>query len=715
MTLENFFGPKSVAVVGASRDEQKVGYQILRNLKAAGFEGPLYPVNPKADDVLGLTCYPSVAALPAAPDLAVVVVPSKAVPDTILALGEKGTRAAIVISAGFKETGAAGAALEEELLSRARAYDVRVVGPNCLGLMSTPARLNASFGAMPLPGAIGMISQSGALITGILDLALAQKIGFSGVVSIGNKADVDEEEFIRAFAEDPNTRVIAGYLENILDGERFIRTAERVVPEKPILVVKAGSTSAGAKAASSHTGSLAGQEAAYQCAFRRSGVIRANTIEHLFDLAMLFSEQPLPAGKRFAVITNAGGPGIMAADACESLGLQFASLTQETEKALAAFLPPAANIHNPIDVLGDSGADRYAKSIRLVVDDPGVDMVLVLLTPQAVTEPLETARAIVEISQGATKPIIACFVGHARLEESIGYLRDNHIPVYREPHRAVAALTAACDYVEWRAKPPRVIRRFAVNKIKVEKTIRRHRRMGLRLVGETDAKDILQAYGVLTPAGDLARSADEAVRIANRIGYPIVMKIASPTISHKSDFGGVRLGLRTAIEVADAYELMMMRVKRKLPEAPIDGVTVQEMVAGGKEVIVGMSYDRQFGPLIMFGLGGIYVEVLKDVAFELAPLTEDEARDLITSTKTYALLRGVRGEEATDVAAIAECLQRISQLVTDFPDIEELDINPLKVRQVGHAAVAIDARIGLRAGRTAAAEREAEGAHERRR
>jgi acetate---CoA ligase (ADP-forming) len=695
MTLEKFLAPQSVAVVGASRQEDKVGFQILRNLKDAGFQGPIYPVNPKADEILGLKCYPDVASLPEAPDLAIIVVPSKFVPDTIGACGEKGTRAAIVISAGFKETGKEGAELEHEVVARARAYDVRVVGPNCLGLMSTPPRLNASFGAMPLAGAIGMISQSGALITGILDLAQAQRIGFSGVVSIGNKADVDEEEFIRAFAEDAHTRVIAGYLENIIHGEKFIRTAEDVVREKPILIVKAGATSAGARAASSHTGSLAGQEAAYQCAFRRSGVIRAQTIEHLFDMAMFFSEQPLPAGNRFAVITNAGGPGIMAADACESMGLTFAALSPETEKELAGFLPAAANIHNPVDVLGDSGADRYEKSLRLLVNDPGVDIILVLMTPQAVTDSMGTARAMVAVAESASKPIVACFIGSGRLQESIDYLRSQHIPVYREPLRAVAAIKAACDYVAWRARPPRAIRRFAVNRIKVEKIIRRHRRMGQRLVGEQDAKDILQAYGVITPAGDLVRSPEEAVRTANRIGYPVVMKIASPDISHKSDVGGVRLNLRTPIEVQDAFELMMIRAKQKVPGATIEGATVQEMVMGGKEVIIGMSHDRQFGPLLMFGLGGIYVEVLKDISFELAPVTEEEARHLITSTRTYALLRGVRGEEATDVEAIAECIQRISQLVVDFPEIEELDINPLKVRQLGQAAVAIDARIGL--------------------
>ncbi len=695
MTLEGFLRPQSVAVIGASRDPRKVGYQILRNLKEAGFEGPLYPVNPKAAEILGLKCYKDVSELPETPDLAVVVVPAAAVPATIRTCGEKGIHAAIVISAGFKEVGAEGAALEEELVATARTYGVRIVGPNCLGIMATPSKLNASFGSMPLPGSIGMISQSGALITGILDMAQGQGIGFSAVVSIGNKADVDEEEFIRALAEDRHTRVIVGYLENILQGERFMRTAERVVAEKPILVVKAGRTAAGARAASSHTGSLAGREAAYECAFRRCGVIRAQTIEQLFDMAVLFAEQPLPQGDRFAVITNAGGPGIMAADACESYGLTFARLSEETEKKLSEFLPPAANIHNPVDVLGDSGAERYAKSLELVLADPGVDVVLVLLTPQAVTDPMGTAQAIVRSAEKSTKPVVACFVGDKEVKQAVQFMRGKGVPVYQEPYRAVAAIKATCDYVAWCNRPPRVVRRFAVNRIKVEKIFRRYRRMGVQIVGEQDAKDVLQAYGVLTPAGDLARSEEEAVRIANRIGYPVVMKIASPVITHKSDVGGVKVGLSSEEDVRDAYELMMLRVKRRMPGAQIEGVTVQEMIPGGREVIVGMSRDPQFGPLLMFGFGGIYVEVLQDVAFELAPVTEEEARNLITSTRTYALLRGVRGEEAADVEALAECIQRIGQLVTDFPEIEELDVNPIKVREVGRAAVAIDARIRL--------------------
>lgn len=695
MLLGDFFQPKSVAVVGASRQPGKVGFDVLNNLINGGFEGDIYPVNPKSKEILGLTCYPDIAAIPGKPSLAVIVLPAKIVNAAVTACGNKGIKAIVVISAGFKETGPEGAELEKKIVSRLHSYDLRMIGPNCLGFSNTHAKLNASFGAMPLPGHIGLISQSGALITGLMDMAQSQGIGFSSVVSIGNKADVNEEELIRSLAEDPNTRVITGYLENIEEGEQFIRTAKTVVPEKPILIVKSGSTSAGAQAASSHTGSLAGQEAAYQCAFRRSGVIRAESIAHLFDMAMLFAEQPLPRGDRFAVITNAGGPGIMAADACESMGLTFAKLSEETEKKLAEFLPAAANVHNPIDVLGDSGPDRYARSVEAVLSDPGVDVLMVLLTPQAMTDSGETARQILARIKDCGKTVITCFIGDEKVKDGIQVLRENSVPVYTEPIRALSAVKAACDYVRFREQPPRVVQYYPANKARVEKIIRRYRRMGQRVVGEQDAKDIIEAYGILTPEGDKVHSGEDAVRVANQIGYPVVMKVASPDISHKSDLGGVKVGLRNAEAVQDAYELMMLRMKQRAPDATVEGVNVQAMVMGGKEVIIGMTRDPQFGPLIMFGLGGIYVEVLKDIAFELAPLTREEAQQLITSTKTYNLLRGVRGESATDVTAIADCLMRVGQLVVDFPEIDELDINPLKVGEVGQAAVAIDARVGL--------------------
>ncbi len=695
MSLKNFFHPKNVAVIGASRAKGKVGFDILYNLKTGGFEGGIFPVNPKADEILGLKCYPDLASIPETPDLAVIVLPAKAVINAVRVCGDKGIKAVIVISAGFKEVGEEGRKLEQKLVNQLNVYDMRLIGPNCLGVSSTGERMNASFGAMPIDGNIALISQSGALITGLLDTAKGERIGFSSVVSIGNKADVREDELIGYFADDPSVKVIAGYLENIGEGEKFIHTVKNVVPEKPVIVIKSGRTSAGAQAASSHTGSLGGQEEAYQCAFRRSGIIRADSIEHLFDMLMLFSEQPLPGGDRFAVITNAGGPGIMAADACESAGLTFAALQDATKEKLASFLPSAANIHNPIDVLGDSDAERYATSIEMVLSDPGVDILLVLLTPQAMTDPEGTARGIIEKSKASDKTVVACFIGCEQVEQGCALLRENKIPVYREPERAVAAIRAACDYVEWCEKPPRVVKRYPVNKTRVEKMIRKYRRMQQTLIGEQDAKDIFEAYGINTPAGSLVRSAEEAVRVADRIGYPIVMKVASQDISHKSDLGGVKIGLPDAEAVADAYELMMLRMQKKAPNAVIEGVTVQEMIAGGKEVIIGMTRNPQFGPLLLFGLGGIYVEVLKDVAFELAPLTEEEAHNLITSTKTYTLLQGVRGEASTDINAIGECLQRIGQLVTDFPEIQELDINPMKVKEVGHAAVAIDARIGL--------------------
>ncbi|MBN1443741.1 MAG: acetate--CoA ligase family protein [Planctomycetes bacterium] len=694
MSLEKLLLPQSVAIIGASRVQGKVGYEIVSNILSGGFTGPVHPVNPKADEILGLECFPSVAAIGGPVDLAVICLPSPAVDKTILECGKAGIRAAIVITAGFKEIGEEGRKLEDRLVRTARQAGVRILGPNCLGLISTHVNLNASFAPlMPRQGSIAMISQSGALIAGILDKAQEGKIGFSYVVSVGNKAELDEEELLRAFAADPKTRVIAGYIENITEGEKFLRTAERVVPEKPVVLVKAGSTAAGTKAAFSHTGSLAGSEAAYECAFRRSGIIRAASIEDLFDLAQAFAEQPLPIGRRIAVITNAGGPGIMAADACEKANLTFRVLSESAVQKLQEVLPAAASTNNPVDVLGDADETRYENTLRIVMSDEGVDAALVLLTPQAMTHPAETAEAIARVYREVRKTVLVSFIGSKLVEGGIEILRENGIPQFPSPERAARALQAMADYVDWCSQPPRVIHRIPTHRVRVEKTIRRHRALGQTEVGEQAAKDILEAYGFIVPESILARNVDEARSAAERIGYPVVIKIASQDISHKSDVGGVRVGLENEEELIDGFELMMLRIQRKLPEARLDGVTVQEMKAGGREVIIGMTRDPQFGPLLVFGLGGIHVEVLKDVAFELAPITEEEACAMIERTKTFKLLRGVRGEKGVDTDTIAESLRRISQLSVDFPEILELDINPLKV--TGTEAIAVDGRIRL--------------------
>jgi len=697
MGLEQFFNPRSVAIVGASRQKSKVGYEILANMLEAGYPGKLFPVNPKAEEIAGLKCYPDLVSIGEVPDLVLIIVPAKAVPGVMEQCARTGVKAVVIITAGFREVGAEGKLLEQQVMQTARQAGIRVIGPNCLGVIVPANKLNASFGGdLPCAGGIAYLSQSGALLAAILDMANASEIGFSKLVSIGNKADVDEIDLLEAIADDQDTKVIAGYLESISDGNAFVRLAEQVSHVKPILLMKSGGTEAGARAASSHTGSLAGSETAYESAFERAGIIRCESVRQQFEFAGAFANQPLPAGERIAVITNAGGPGIMATDAIERMGLSFARLGEETMETLASKLPAAANLQNPIDILGDALADRYEFALEVVLDDPNVDVVLVLLTPQAMTECTATAEAVVRVSRKKpTKPVLACFLGAAKVEEGIRVLRAGKIPQYDSPESAVATVDAMVRYVRWRSRPKRVVKLFPVNRRKVENIIDRHLRQGMFEVGEADSKEILEAYGFVTPRGSVATTADQAANIAQQIGYPVVLKIWSPDILHKSDVGGVRLGLNSEVEVRDAFDLMMYRIPKKLPEAHILGVLVQEMCRGGKEVILGMNRDPHFGPLMMFGTGGVMVEVLKDVSFYLAPLTAEEARQMLMNTKTYRILQGVRGDAGVDIDRIAEGLQRLSQLVTEFPQIKEMDINPYVVGPEGTTPVAVDARITL--------------------
>ncbi len=699
MSFESFFNPQSVAIVGASRQKGKVGYEILKNMIEAGYPGEIYPVNRKAEEIEGLKCYPDLASIGKVPELVILVIPAKIVSEVMQECAKIGTKSVVIITAGFKEVGKKGKALEDRVVQIAKQGGIRVIGPNCLGLIVPANKLNASFGGdLPAAGAIAYLSQSGALLAAILDMANANGIGFSKLVSIGNKADVDELDLIKAVSDDKDTKVIAGYLENITDGDVFVRQAERISHIKPILLMKSGGTSAGAQAASSHTGSLTGSETAYESAFERAGIIRCNSIKQQFDYAQAFSNQPLPSGPRVAVITNAGGPGIMAADAIERVGLTFAKLDEQTIDKLKSELPPAANFYNPIDVLGDALAERYSFALNVVLDDTNVDTVLVLLTPQAMTEAEATAEAIVKISGlKSTKPILVCFLGASKVAGGVDILRKGNIPQYDSPESAVETIKVLSEYVRWRSRPKRIVKLFPVNRRKVENIVERHLRQKVREVGETESKEILEAYGFVTPKGSIATTAEQAANIAQQLGFPVVLKIWSPDILHKTDVGGVRIGLSTEQEVKDAFDLMMYRVPKKQPEAHILGVLVQEMCKSGKEVILGMNRDPHFGPLMMFGMGGIMVEVLKDVSFYLAPLTADEAKQMLINTRTYQMLKGVRGQEGVDIDKIAEGLQRLSQLVTEFPQIQEMDINPYVVGPEGTTPIAVDARMSLEA------------------
>jgi acetyltransferase len=696
MSFEKLLRPKSIAVIGASTSPGKVGYNILSNIISGGFEGEIYPVNPTVTELLGKKCYPSLKDIPLPVDCAVIVIKRDMVIPVLKECGEKGVQGVITITAGFKETGEEGKKLQLEIAHIVRQYNITMLGPNCLGLINPWHKMNASFGqALGEPGSIACISQSGALITAIQDMAASNKIGFSLLASLGNKASLDEVEFIQNLQRDEQTRVIAAYLEDISRGQEFMRVAERVGKSKPIVILKAGRTNAGAKAASSHTGSLAGADSAYKCAFDRTGVIRVDSIEHLFDVSMAFAYQPLPQGDRIAVVTNAGGPGIMMSDALEMAGLHMAKIDSETEDILKKMLPPAASVHNPVDVLGDAGGEVYAKTIDVLLASSAVDSLLVILTPQKMTDDAATAQAIVELSKKYHKPVFACFMGANTIAKGVAILQDNKIPQYPIPERAARAMLEMVRYSRYKRRPLRVVDRFVVNKYPVIKTIKTYLNRGKYEIGEHDAKNIMEAYNFNVPPGMLATSVDEAVRFANEVGFPLAMKISSPDILHKSDVGGVKIGIANMAAVEDAFELMMMRVKRKKPDALLRGVLIEKMILGGKEVILGMKKDPQFGPVIMFGLGGIFVEVLKDVVFGLAPLTAEECRTMIETTKSYKILRGVRGEKSVDIDGIVTALQRLSQLVMDFPEIEEVDINPLKAGSEGDGVYVVDARIIL--------------------
>lgn len=693
--LDAFLCPDSVVVIGASRDPEKLGHGVLSNILASGYQGDVYPVNPKADEVLGLPAYASVKDIPGKLDLAVIVIPERFVLNAVRESCEKGLKAIIVITAGFAETGVEGVRREQELTAIAQEYGVRIIGPNCLGVIDTFCPINASFAAsMPDRGRIAFMSQSGALCTAVLDLAVAEGIGFSRFVSLGNKADVDEAALLRKWKDDEQTRVVLAYIEGLPDGREFIDVAREVSARKPVVALKSGTTEAGSKAVSSHTGSLAGSERAYEAAFQKAGVLRAESLRDIFDWGLVFAYQPLLEGPNIAVVTNAGGPGILATDGLERAGLHLAQLKTGTVQTLRQALPGVANVYNPIDVVGDARADRYALALKAALEDPNVNGVIVILTPQVMTEITETAERVSKLAGQYGKPIVGCFMGEAKVRVGAEILNRNRVPNFPYPDRAVSALQAMWRYRQYLEQPKTEPDQFVVDREEVQRILNEVRADGRVTLGEAEARGVIAAYGIALPESRLARTSEEAIEIAEDIGFPVALKVASPDILHKSDVGGIRLNLRNADDVRDAFDPIMYRSRKHLPNAEIWGTLVQEMIDPGREVIVGMSRDPQFGPLILFGLGGIYVEVLKDVAFRLAPVTEREAGEMINEIRSAPLLRGVRGEKRSDLEAIVDIIQRVSQLVMEFPEIVELDINPVMVHDKG--AIALDARLSIK-------------------
>ena len=699
MPLHQFFTPASVAVIGASSDATKLGYAVLRNLVEGGYlqgERRLYPINPKAERILDLPAYPSVGAVPESIDLAVIVIPYPRVPEVLRECGEKGIPAAIVISAGFREAGSVGAERERELLEIAREYGIRLVGPNCLGVIDTVTPLNASFSAgMPPGGPMAFMSQSGALGTAILDWAMAGRLGLSKFVSLGNKADVSETDLLQYWAEDPDSKVILCYIEGLPDGAEFIRVARQVSQLKPVVAIKSGITQSGARAVTSHTGSLAGSEQAYEAAFRQAGVLRAESLQDLFDLAMALGYLRPIRGDRIAIVTNAGGPGILATDALERLGLKLARFQPEVIRKLEQVLPDAASAANPIDLLGDALAERYRFALDLVIGDPQVDAVLVIMAPQAVSQMTETAQVVIEVSARAEIPVLTCFMGEASMQRATTLLQAHGVPNIPFPERAARALQGMEQYRRRQAEPAPQIETFEADRPAVRRCFDAALAEGRVSLGDSEARSVLAAYGFALPESEIAANAEQAVEIAERIGYPVVLKVASPDILHKTDVGGVRVGLQSANDVVDAFDLITYRALRYLPEARLWGCLVQKMVPAGLEVLLGMNRDPQFGPLVTFGLGGIYVEILKDVSFRIAPFSRREAESMLQEIRARALLEGARGEPPVDRQSLVEALLRVGQMVLDFPEVAEMDINPFIVYPAGRGGVAIDARLIL--------------------
>src|SRR5574340_1023063 len=677
--LKPFFSPRGVALIGASAAPNKLSFGILRNLSQYGYSGHIAPVNPKEKEILGYPSYPDIASVPDPVDLAVIVLPAPVIPGVLEDCGKRGVKAVVIISGGFKELGPEGAAVEASLVKIARSYNMRLIGPNCVGTLDMYTGLNTTFiQGLPAKGSIGFVSQSGAVAGGVVETIRDKFIGFSMFATLGNEADVTETDMIEYLADEPNTKVIASYVEAITDGQRFMQAAKKVSRHKPIIMLKAGRTSAGARAVSSHTGSLAGSYTAYKAAFEQAGVIEVETLADLFDYSMAFANLPLPKGPRVALITNGGGPAALVSDGISSSGLQMADLSPESQAALRPHLNPAAQIGNPVDMLGAADAAEFSVALKTVLADPNVDMAIAILVPQALVNTDAVAQAICDQARGQDKPVVAVFVGEWSTKKAREILHSNGIPMYTRPETPGRVLSALLNYAKWLQKGEQGEAALPnLDRAAVEALLDEAK--GQPALGEVLTRPLLAAYGMPVVAGELAASAEAAAQAAQRVGFPVVMKIVSPDILHKSDVGGIRLNLASPEAVRAAYVEMLASITAKLPEAHLEGVLIEAMAPKGQEVIVGMRRDPNFGPLMMFGLGGIYVELFGDVSFRVAPLTYEDAMDMIRSTRAGRLLTGFRGMPEADVEAVAQTILRLSRLALDFPQLSEIEINPLLV------------------------------------
>ncbi|NMJ87287.1 MAG: CoA-binding protein [Thaumarchaeota archaeon] len=698
MSFDIFLAPKSIAVVGASERPNTVGKAIISNI-LKGYKGVVYPITPSHEYVFGRKAYKSVIDVPTSIDLVVVVTPSKIVPAVMEECGKKGIKGAIIITAGFKEVGGEGEVLQKQIADISKKYGTRIIGPNCLGVMnlSPQTMMNSTFLKItPKTGNIALISQSGAICAALVEDAIAQDIGFSTVISIGNKVDMNETDLLTMLENDEQTKVIVMYLEDINDGRKFIDACRRITKEskykKPILVLKSGRTPEGARAAMSHTGALMGADEVYDAIFKQAGVIRVEGMQELFDYATAFAKQPLP-GDEVVIVTNAGGPGIISTDALSKYGLKMANIENIRTK-INKMIPSYGSSRNPVDIVGDADYNRFENVLSEVLDHPDCGAIVVMCTPSATLNYDDLARVIVKMSKTKGKTTLASLMGLAEGIENKRILSEGGVPHYMYAELAIRSLKSMYDYKMWLTVPKGKMKTFKVDKKSVNEIFSNVKKQNRSHLTEEEGYEVLKAYGFPSIKSILAKDENESLKAAQEIGYPLVMKIISPDIIHKSDAGGVKVNIEKE-QVRNAYNSIISNVKKYKPDAKILGVLVQELVKGGKETIIGAKQDPKFGSLLMFGMGGIYVEVLKDVIFRLAPINEHEAKDMLESIKTSKLLKGVRGEKSSDVNALVDCLLRLSQLVTDFPEISEFDMNPLLVLEDGNGCKAVDVRIGL--------------------
>ncbi len=697
--LDKIMKPKSIAVIGASTKEHTIGSDIMKRLQEYNFNGKIYPVNPKGGIIEGLQAYTSVLEVPGEVDLAIIVVNAKFVLSTIDQCHEKGIKGLCIITAGFKETGAEGAELEKQLLEKVREYGMRCVGPNCLGVVNThpDIRMDGCFAeSLPERGNIGFVSQSGALGGGILNILKDLNLGFAQFISIGNQADVNAETALEYWENDSDVEQILLYMESIQNPANFRKLATRISKKKPILALKAGRSAAGASAASSHTGSLAGADKAANALLQQSGVIREYSLKDLFATAKVFANCPIPKGNRVAIITNSGGPGIMATDAVCEHGMQMAKLTDATKEKLRSFLPAAASVKNPVDMIASAPIEHYKQTLETVIADENVDMIITIYLPFLGLKDIDVAQALMEIkAKNPQKPVIGVFMTKSEFFNKISDM-DVNMPFFMYAEEAADGLNRLNQQRLWMERAEGKIPTFEVDYKRAQEIIAKSVNEGRDQLTTRESIDVLDAYGIRVCKSGFAKTEDEAVTIADSIGYPVVMKMTSKTTSHKTDVGGVRVNIQSAEQLRSEYQDLIAKLKEKGLLEGLEGVIIQEMVKGNREMVCGIATDPQYGPMMMFGLGGVFIEVMKDVTFRIAPLTDVDAKEMIKSVKAYKLLEGARGTKPAQMEQIEETLLRLSQLVNDFKFIDELDINPLLISEKTGEGIAVDGRIKVR-------------------